>query len=140
MTFKFIQFIQAIIVQSVVKIFESLSDEASIDLFTMVATRDFNGVELLNKVSLTRKQYYLRLSRMIKVGLIRRRSGKLVVTTFGKIVFESKKIIEASVSSQWKLKVLDSIDISDEFPKEERRKLLDNLIEDAHTKEILSKN
>ena len=126
--------------QSVVKIFESLSDEASIDLFTMVATRDFNGVELLNKVSLTRKQYYLRLSRMIKVGLIRRRSGKLVVTTFGKIVFESKKIIEASVSSQWKLKVLDSIDISDEFPKEERRKLLDNLIEDAHTKEILSKN
>ena len=77
---------------------------------------------------------------MIKAGLIRRRSGKLVVTPFGKIVFESKKIIEASVSSQWKLKVLDSIDVSDELPKEERRKLLDNLIEDAHTKEILSEN
>lgn len=73
------------------------------------------------------------------MGLIRRRSSKLVVTAFGKIVFESKKIIEASVSSQWKLKVLDSIDVSDEPPKEERRKLLDNLIEDAHTKEILSK-
>jgi hypothetical protein len=77
---------------------------------------------------------------MIKVGLIKRRSGKLVMTAFGKIVWESQKIIEAANKNQWKLKVLDSIDVSEELPKDERRKLLDNLIENRYMREILSKD
>jgi hypothetical protein len=36
--------------------------------------------------------------------------------------------------------VLDSVDVSEELPKEEREKLLDNLIENSHIKEILAKN
>jgi hypothetical protein len=77
---------------------------------------------------------------MIKVGLIKRRSGKLVMTAFGKIVWESQKIVEAANKNQWKLKVLDSIDVSEELPKDERRKLLDNLIENRYMREILSKD
>jgi hypothetical protein len=127
-------------VQAVAKIFESLSDEQSVILFTTIATGDINSIELRNKVSLTRKQYYSRLSRMIRVGLIRRRSGKLVVTAFGKIVFRSQKIVENANNNQWKLKVLDSIDVSEELPREERRKLLDNLIENKQLKEILSES
>ena len=125
-------------VQAVAKIFESLSDEQSVILFTTIATGDINSIELRSKISLTRKQYYSRLSRMIRVGLIRRRSGKLVVTAFGKIVFRSQKIVENANNNQWKLKVLDSIDVSEELPREERRKLLDNLIENKQLKEILS--
>jgi hypothetical protein len=127
-------------VQAVAKIFESLSDEQSVILFTTIATGDINSIELRSKVSLTRKQYYSRLSRMIRVGLIRRRSGKLVVTAFGKIVFKSQKIVENANNNQWKLKVLDSIDVSEELPREERRKLLDNLIENKQLKEILSES
>jgi hypothetical protein len=127
-------------VQAVAKIFESLSDEQSVILFTTIATGDINSIELRSKVSLTRKQYYSRLSRMIRVGLIRRRSGKLVVTAFGKIVFRSQKIVENANNNQWKLKVLDSIDVSEELPREERRKLLDNLIENKQLKEILSES
>ena len=127
-------------IESVSKIFESLSDEQSVTLFTTIATRGISSVELRNKVSLTRKQYYSRLSRMVKVGLIRRRSGKLVVTAFGKIVFRSQKIVENANNNQWKLKVLDSIDVSEELPREERRKLLDNLIENKQLKEILSES
>ena len=127
-------------VQAVAKIFESLSDEQSVILFTTIATGDINSIELRSKISLTRKQYYSRLSRMIRVGLIRRRSGKLVVTAFGKIVFRSQKIVENANNNQWKLKVLDSIDVSEELPREERRKLLDNLIENKQLKEILSES
>jgi hypothetical protein len=76
---------------------------------------------------------------MIKAGLIKRRSGKLVMTAFGKIVWESQKIVEAANKNQWKLKVLDSIDVSEELPKDERRKLLENLIENRYMREILSK-
>jgi hypothetical protein len=125
-------------IESVSKIFESLSDEQSVTLFTTIATRGISSVELRNKVSLTRKQYYSRLSRMVKVGLIRRRSGKLVVTAFGKIVYKSQRIVEDANNNQWKLKVIDSIDLSEEIPREERKKLLDNLIDNRHLKEILS--
>ena len=125
-------------IQSVSKIFESLSDEQSVTLFTTIATRGISSVELRNTVSLTRKQYYSRLSRMVRVGLIRRRSGKLVVTAFGKIVYKSQRIVEDANNNQWKLKVLDSIDLSEEIPREERKRLLDNLIDNGHLKEILS--
>lgn len=125
---------------SVAEIFESLSDEQSVKLFNTIASERVNSVEMRTKVPLTRKQYYSRLSRMIRVGLIKRRSGKLFLTAFGKIVFESQKLIEAANNAQWKFKVLDSVDVSEELPKEEREKLLDNLIENSHIKEILAKN
>jgi hypothetical protein len=75
---------------------------------------------------------------MIRVGLIKRRQGKLVLTAFGRIVYESQKFLEIASNNQWKLKVIDSIDVSEELPKEERRKLLDNLIENRRIREILS--
>lgn len=123
---------------TVANIFESLSDEESVKLFTIIAAHSPNSNDLRTKVALTRKQYYSRISRMIRVGVIKRKQGKLVLTAFGKIVYESQKFLEVASSSQWKLKVIDSIDLSDELPKEERRKLLDNLIENRRIKEILS--
>jgi predicted transcriptional regulator len=125
-------------VHSIANIFESLSDEQSVKLFTIIAAQGPSSSDLRTKVPLTRKQYYSRISRMVKVGLIKRRQGKFVLTAFGKIVYESQKFLEVASNSQWKLKVIDSIDLSDELPKEERRKLLDNLIENGRIKEILS--
>ena len=93
--------------QSVAKIFESLSDEQSVKLFTAIAAHDIYSTELRTQLVLTRKQYYSRISRMIKVGLVKRRSGKLILTAFGKIVSESQQIVEAANKNQWKLKVLD---------------------------------
>jgi hypothetical protein len=125
-------------VHSIANVFESLSDEHSVKLFTIIAAQSPDTTDLRGKVSLTRKQYYSRVSRMIGVGLIKRIQGKLVLTAFGKIVYESQKFLEVATNSQWKLKVIDSIDLSDELPKEERRKLLDDLIENRRIREILS--
>ena len=127
-------------VQSVANIFNSLSDEQSILLFTTIATKSISSVELRSKISLTRKQYYSKLSRMVRVGLIKRRSGKLVVTTLGKIVYELQKVVQDAYNNHWKLKVLDSIEMSEELPREERKKLMDNLIEDSRLKQILSEH
>jgi hypothetical protein len=109
-------------------------------LFTIIATKSISSVELRSKISLTRKQYYSKLSRMVRVGLIKRRSGKLVVTTLGKIVYELQKVVQNAYNNHWKLKVLDSIEMSEEIPREERKKLMDNLIEDSRLKQILSEH
>jgi hypothetical protein len=124
-------------VQALSNIFNSLSDEQSVMLFNMIALKSIDSIELRNKLSLTPKQYYSRLSRMVGVGLIKRKNGKLVITTFGKIVYELQKVAQDACNSQWKLKVLDSVEAAEELPKEERLKLLDNLIENTQLREIL---
>lgn len=124
--------------QTLAKVFESLSDDQSLDLFRTIANDNISSIVLRNKVELTRKQYYSRLSRMAKAGLIKRKNGKLALTAFGKIVYEVHKTIENAFNNQWKLKVIDSIEYSDELPKDERKKLVENLIENEQIREILS--
>jgi hypothetical protein len=124
--------------QVVAKVFESLSDNVSLGLFTTIAHESINSVVLRNKVKITRKQYYSRLSKMMKAGLIKRSNGKLVVTAFGKIVYKVQETVENASSNQWKLRAIDSIELSDELPGEERRQLLESLIDNKQLREILS--
>jgi hypothetical protein len=124
--------------QVVAKVFESLSDNVSLGLFTTIAHESINSVALRNKVKITRKQYYSRLSKMMKAGLIKRNNGKLVITAFGKIVYKVQETIENASSNQWKLRAIDSIELSDELPGEERRQLLESLIDNKQLREILS--
>jgi hypothetical protein len=120
------------------KVFASLSDDVSLGLFTTIANNSINSVMLRNKAKITRKQYYTRLSKIMKAGLIKRNNGKLVLTAFGTIVYEVHKTVESASSNQWKLRAIDSIELSDELPREERRQLLESLIDNKQLREILS--
>jgi hypothetical protein len=59
------------------------------------ALRDTTGHDILssiagnrmNNLKMSRKQYYLRLSRLIKANMIKRENGKYLLTTFGKVVY-----------------------------------------------------
>jgi hypothetical protein len=124
--------------QVVAQVFESLSDNVSLELFTTIANESINSVLLRNKIKITRKQYYSRLSKMMKAGLIKRSSGKLVLTAFGRIVNEVQTTVQNASRNQWKLRAIDSIELSDELPKEERKKLLESLIDNRQLREILS--
>jgi len=124
--------------QVVAQVFESLSDNVSLELFTTIAHESINSVILRNKIKITRKQYYSRLSKMMRAGLIKRSSGKLVLTAFGKIVNEVQTTVQNASKNQWKLRAIDSIELSDELPKEERKKLLESLIDNRQIREILS--
>ena len=124
--------------QVVAQVFESLSDNVSLELFTTIAHESINSVVLRNKIKITRKQYYSRLSKMMKAGLIKRSSGKLVLTAFGKIVNEVQTTVQNASKNQCKLRAIDSIELSDELPKEERKKLLESLIDNRQIREILS--
>ena len=124
--------------QVVAQVFESLSDNVSLELFTTIAHESINSVLLRSKIKITRKQYYSRLSKMMKAGLIKRSGGKLVLTAFGKIVNEVQTTVQNASKNQWKLRAIDSIELSDELPKEERKKLLESLIDNRQLREILS--
>ena len=117
----------------------AISDKQSLDLFRYIAGTNADSDTLRAKLNLTRKQYYSRLSRMIKVGLVKRKNGKHFLTAFGKVVYDAQTTIEKAVNSYWKLKAVDSLEMSDELPREERVKLIDGLLDNNEIKEILSK-
>ena len=76
---------------------------------------------------------------MTRAGLVRRKNSKYVLTTFGKIVYESQLTIDNALNNYWKLKAIDSLETANELPKEEQQKLIETLLDNQDLKEILVK-
>ena len=125
--------------QTPAAVFRTIADDKSLDLFKTIAQGVIDSETLKNKTKLTRKQYYSRLARMTKAGLVRKKSGKYLLTAFGKVVHDSQLTVENALTSYWKLRAIDSLETSNELPKEEQRKLIDALLDDQEIKGILVK-
>ena len=125
---------------SVVEILEAISDVKSLKLFNTIATKGGNSEDLSVQLKLSRKEYYSRMSRLMKTGMVKRKNGKHFLTAFGKIVYDAQVTIRKAVESYWKLKAIDSIDLSDEITVKERDKLIHTLLDDVEIREILSKH
>jgi hypothetical protein len=76
---------------------------------------------------------------MTSAGLVRRKNGKYILTTFGRIVYDSKVTIENALNNYWKLKAIDSLETSNEVPKEEQQKLIETLLDNEKIKAILER-
>jgi predicted transcriptional regulator len=119
----------------------ALSDDKSLALFNMVAfslPRDTGGV--MTRLALTRKQFYSRMNRLIDEGLVTRKSDRYFLTSFGKVVYESHKLIGNAVENYWKLKAIDSIETllsEDDLSVEEQRRIINALIERNDIKNIV---
>ena len=125
---------------SVVEILEAISDVKSLKLFNTIATKGGNSEDLSEQLKLSRKEYYSRMSRLMKTGMVKRKNGKHFLTAFGKVVYDAQVTIRKAVESYWKLKAIDSIDLSDEITVKERDKLIHTLLDDVEIREILSKH
>jgi hypothetical protein len=75
----------------------------------------------------------------MKAGLIKRKNGKHNLTAFGRVIYDTQITIENAINNYWKLKAIDSLEMSDDLPVEERKKLIDNLIENNGIREILAR-
>src|ERR671931_2287381 len=123
---------------SVADTLNAISNNKALALFNIIASGRIGSSILRNKTKLTRKQYYSRMSALLKAGLVKRKSGRYNLTAFGKVVYDAQTTIENAVNNYWKLKAVDSIiEISDEVPKEEFNKIVDILIENHQIKDSL---
>ena len=125
--------------QTTATVLRTISDDRSMDLFRTIAQSSIDSESLKAKTKLTRKQYYSRLSRMTKAGLVRKKSGKYTLTAFGKVVYDSQTTVDNALTNYWKLKAIDSLEMSNELPKEEQQKLIDTLLDNQELKGILVK-
>ena len=80
------------------------------------------------------------MSDLINAGLIVRKSGKYFLTSFGKVVYEAHVLIGKAIQIYWKLKAIDSIEMSStnhDLSLTERKRIIDKLIESNNIKNIL---
>ena len=121
--------------------FKALSDDKSLILFNMVAlTLARNTADVMNRLGLTRKQYYSRMNLLINAGLVMRKSSKYFLTSFRKVVYESHMLIGQAVENYWIVKAIDSIETS--FPyhdisAEECKRIIETLVENNNIRNIL---
>jgi predicted transcriptional regulator len=125
--------------QTAATILRTIADDKSLELFKTIAQGTIDSENLKTKTKLTRKQYYSRLSRMTRAGLVRKKSGKYLLTAFGKIVYDAQTTVDMALTSYWKLRAIDSLEMSNELPKEEQQKLIDALLDNQEIKGILVK-
>jgi len=120
---------------------KALSDDKSLILFNMVAlTLARNTADVMNRLGLTRKQYYSRMNLLINAGLVMRKSSKYFLTSFGKVVYECHMLVGQAIENYWMLRAIDSIETSPpnhDISAEERKRIIDTLIESNDIKNIL---
>jgi hypothetical protein len=123
---------------SIADVLDTISDDKSLVLFNTIALSNSDGSDILiSNLKLTRKQYYSRISKLVKVDLVVRRNRKYFLTSLGKIVYDAQKIIGNAVGDYWKLKAVDTLEITDQMPKEEYNEIINALIENEKIKEGL---
>jgi hypothetical protein len=126
---------------TVLDILKTIANDKSLVLFNTIALSNYDNDICIRALELTRKQYYSRLSALLKAGVVKRVRGKYSLTTFGIIVYHSQELIGKAVDQYWRLKAIDSIRASTnaKLPQEQFHIIIDKLIANQEIKNILIK-
>lgn len=127
---------------SVSTILKKISDDKTLTLFNSIAISMGDRNIHFRDMSLTPKQYYSRISGLMATGLIKRQRGKYSLTLMGKIVYDAHLNIGKALSYYWKLKAIESIDMSSpgtRLAREELIQLINTLIDNHFIKDFLIK-
>ena len=129
-------------VPSIASILKKTSDDKALVLFNSIAVSTYNERLIpLREMNLSTKQYYSRISGLEDAGLIKRHKGKYFLTLLGKVVYDSHLIIGKTLAYYWKLKAIESMEMSPSvLPNEEKTQLINALIDNHQIKDILMKS
>jgi hypothetical protein len=130
---------------SITSILKKISDDKALVLFNSIAVSSPTNNDRyipLKEMNLSTKQYYSRVSGLTDAGLIKRHKGKYSLTLLGKVVYDSQMIIGKTLVYYWKLKALESIEMSSGtiLPEGELAQLIKALIDNHQIKDILMKS
>ncbi|PWU79124.1 MAG: hypothetical protein DLM72_18955 [Candidatus Nitrosopolaris wilkensis] len=124
---------------SIANILSAIADDKSLVLFNTIAIAGGDSDILITRLGVTRKQYYSRISALVKTGLISRNNRQYVLTSLGLIVYDAQLMIGRAINTYWKLKAIDSLETEHKLPAEERNKIINTLIDNQDIIKILVK-
>jgi predicted transcriptional regulator len=126
---------------SITSVIKKISDDKALVLFNSIAVSSSHNEKQANlkEMNLSTKQYYSRISGLQNAGLIKRQKGKYSLTLLGHVVYGSQMKIVQALAYYWKLKALETIEMSatSELPNDEKEQLINALIDNHQIKDIL---
>ena len=118
-------------------VFALLGDKQSVEILTasyagLQSTSNGIGHQI-------KKQYYVRLKRLVDLGLIEKHQSLYKLTSFGSIVYENHlKTLNKIVPNYWQIKSIDVLKSRDDFPPEQKEKIMNEYIETTGLKSIVN--
>ena len=109
----------------------------SIKLLDEIAKNTTTSDSHIQKLNISRKQYYDRSSRLLKTDLIKLVDGRFTLTAFGKLVYHGMKISRALHCAS-ELRMIDAIKSHSGLSDAEQKNLIDRIIEDSEIKKLIS--
>ena len=94
-------------------IFAILGDKQSVDILGAPSTGFLSSKGIPNQ---TKKQYYVRLKRLVDIGLIEKQHRIYKLTSFGTIVYENHaKTMDKIIPNYWQIKSFDILKSRNDF-------------------------
>src|SRR5215469_9332780 len=124
---------------AVADVLKTIAEDKSLVLFNTIALSNSDSDIIISTLHLTRKQYYARLSALLKAGLVKREMAKYYLTTLGMILYHAQELIGKALNEYWKLKAIDSINLTcnGELPHDQFHRIIQTLITNQEIKGIL---
>jgi predicted transcriptional regulator len=117
-------------------VFAIMGDKQSVQILTAASTglrSSSNGIR-----NQTKKQYYVRLKRLVDMGFMEKHQSVYKLTTFGTIVYDHLKTMEKIVPNYWQIKSIDVLKSRQDFPPEQKEKIMNEYIETSKLKDVIN--
>ena len=117
-------------------IFAILGDKQSVEILVAASTGFLSSNGIPNQ---TKKQYYVRLKRLVDIGLIEKLHRTYKLTSFGSIVYENHvKTMDKIIPNYWQIKCFDILKNRNDFPVEQKEKIINEYIETTGLKDVIN--
>ena len=119
-------------------VLEAISDQLSIDIIAAISKHATNPDDLMQMLNITRKQFYTRSSRLLKIGIISRKGGEIILTSFGRLVYNAQSKIATAFSHSSELRMTDVLKSHSGMSEDELKRIIDKLLDDSELKNLVS--
>jgi len=117
-------------------IFAILADKQSVELLDCVSKGLLSSNCIPNQ---TKKQYYVRLKRLVDIGLVEKLCHTYKLTSFGSIVYENHvKTMYKILPKYWQIKSFDILKNRNDFPVEQKEKITNEYIETNGLRDVIN--
>ncbi len=123
---------------TLLEVLRVLSSQRNLLVFNLIADKEsVSGEAFRRKLNVSKSNLSKSLSQLLKVDLVRKKSGGYCLTSFGKIIHYLETETEKMVSLHQRFRVVDSIS---DFSNDHRNEIISSIISDPRAKEILLKD
>lgn len=119
------------------QVLDTISDDVSLIMISMIQNTSETVDSIIDKLNITHKQYYDRITKLLKTGLVKRRGRYFYITSFGKLIYQAHLKIAKAATNLSTLKAIDAIKLNNEMSHDEYRNIIDGLIDDNELKNII---